>query len=99
MAINGLRRLDDLHGRCAFDEFDFIPIRGIDENETAAGGGLRGAICNSYLFGIELLNGGVKVHVTGEGGGILSPSPLHPLRFTSSYCQLAAKTVCTCAGC
>jgi hypothetical protein len=33
------RDSDDLDARRAFDEFDFIPVRGVDENEAAAGRG------------------------------------------------------------
>ena len=38
------------------NEFDFIPIRGIDENEAAAGGGLCGAVCHLDALRIERCN-------------------------------------------
>ena len=44
MDDDALRISDDLHARRAFDEFDFVTVRGIDENEAAAGRGCGRAV-------------------------------------------------------
>ena len=52
---------DDLDVRRALDEFDFVPVRGIDENEAAAGRCCSRPVRNSNLLGAELFNGVIKV--------------------------------------
>lgn len=54
------RGSDDPDAGRAFDEFDFITVWGIDENETAAGRACGRPVRDSNLFGAELFNDVVK---------------------------------------
>ena len=48
-----MRGSDDLDARRPFDEFDFVAVRGIDENEAAARGCLRGTVCDLDPFALS----------------------------------------------
>ena len=45
--------LDELDAKWALDKFDFVAVRGINENEAAAGRCPRRAVCDLDSLGIE----------------------------------------------
>ena len=82
---------DDPDARRAFDEFDFVPVRGIDENEAAAGGGLRGTVCDLDPLRIERCNGVVEaLHLKGQMDEIFLDFHWSARRETGQLNQLLA---------
>jgi hypothetical protein len=86
-----MRGSDDPDARRAFDEFDFIPVRGIDENKSATGGGCSWAVCYFDTLRIERRDGVVEiVYLKGKMDQVLLNFHRPARRKTGQFNQLIA---------
>src|SRR6476661_2856588 len=83
--------LHDLDASRAFDEFDFVTVRGIDKNEAAAGGCLRGSVCDLDSLRVKRRDGGVEaLYLKGEMDEVFLDSHWPARRKTGQLNQLLA---------